>query len=870
MNGSSMVDPIHIGLTTVPEDFSHLDNKYSKGPPRSTNSKKSAIMPIIGGHKTLSSLLHLSGSGSSKVDGRTAFSPYTGSLSSEGGGRNARGSTSQQEPEPSLSMPATMGLGTSITLNVRYVAKDMWRKVAFPPGITVTQARDICMLRFNVWQQTLGQNTSPGATAGDTEEQQGSAGVEKGVAPIKTPGGAAMGFVGGKQNQKAQTELREQYGLFWTSAGHWLESDEMLNAYPLHKAEVLELQHIVDFVPLQPHEFKFSYAESHLYCLQSDGDKSRWNMYWAVLRCRVLRLYQKKGQQQADMEIDLTRPFRLTDQDGRSWPRTSSSKSGSTVDVVGIQLLLEGLPSNLNGGCDTDSGVLVLQALASNGSTAALSHPDAKSTHAFRTCGLFDYDVWHRTLRHTLSTGANSGLTGGTSSMSASASISGASNTSNSGVPQSALSSDMAVPGSGGYDGGINTPSILSPQISQRLWPSSTRHEGYVNRKQPDGYGFRRRYCVLLPNALFGFLHADDCKGLSNTELVSKCEFAVALTPSAVTIEAISWNDRYLLRVFGLESQSLRDKPGATSLQPEGKVRTQCTDILATAAQAAIEQYGSNFGVLPDARELVRLMIEDGDEGQAWAVGFNSIAGLQVTAQSKVIMSARRTNSLVESKSLANFKTGSGDFHTMTPPSTTAATTRNSNLTLDACEEISGSPDIVATGSARQQSLNEFIVHQIDPITGRPRQQTQLPLIQRQHESQSGLGIHHQPLPKQQQDTETANEKSQEETKPPPPPPKWIPLSIDKYVKQDEERKRHGGPTYSVGVQHTGSRSSGGAQGLQSKSSNVSDHDHGHDHGHRHGHSHPHYHYTDISIGHSNHRNPARFNWFKRRGSTSK
>ncbi|KAJ2797063.1 hypothetical protein H4R20_005327, partial [Coemansia guatemalensis] len=727
-----MVDPIHIGLTTVPEDFSHLDNKYSKGPLRPINSKNSVTMPIIGGHKTLSSLLHLSGSTPSKADGRTAFSPYTGSLSGETGGRNARGSTSQQEPEPSLSMPATMGLGTSITLNVRYVAKDMWRKVTFPPGITVTQARDICMLRFNVWQQTLAQGTSPDA-AGNTEEKQGSAGAEKGAAPSKAPGGAAMGFAGGKQSQKAQTELREQYGLFWTSAGHWLESDEMLNAYPLHKAEVLELQHIVDFVPLQPHEFKFSYAESHLYYLKSDGDETRWKMCWAVLRCRVLRLYQQKGQQQAHTEIDLTRPLRLTDQDGRSWPRNSSSKNGSTVDVVGIQLLLEGLPANLEGGCGTDGGVLVLQALASSGSTATLSHPDVKSTHAFRTCGLFDYDVWHRTLRHSLSAGANNGMAGGTCSLSASASISGASNTSNNGVLQSAQSSDMTVPGSGGYDGGSNAPSMLSPQISQRLWPSSTRHEGYVNRKQPDGYGFRRRYCVLLPNALYGFLHADDCKGISNAELISKCEFAVALAPSAVTIEAIAWNDRYLLRVFGPESQSLRDKPGATSLQPEGKVRTQCTDILATAAQAAIEQYGSTFGVLPDARELVRLMIEDGEEGQTWAVGFNNIAGLQVTAQSKVIMSARRTNSLAESKSLANFKVGSGDFHTMPPPSTAAATTRSANLNLDACEEMPANPSAAGTASNRQQSLNEFIVNQMDPITGRPRQHTQLPPIQRQH-----------------------------------------------------------------------------------------------------------------------------------------
>ncbi|KAJ1834199.1 hypothetical protein LPJ63_002125 [Coemansia sp. RSA 2711] len=777
-------------------------------------------MPIIGGHKTLSSLLHLSGS--SKNDGRAAFSPYTGSLTgagAPGGGREPAAS----EAETMVGTPS-MNFGTSITLNVRYVAKDMWRKVTFPPGITVTQARDICMLRFNVWQQTLAHD----GTNANTHEASGP--KETRVAPPIMPPGA--------QGAKSQPELREQYGLFWTSAGHWLEADEMLNAYPLRKGEVLELQHTVNFIPLQPHEFKFSYAESFMYYLSSDGAAPGWQLHWAVLRGRVLRLYRRKGQPDPDTEIDLTRPFRLTDQDGRSWPR-GSSKTGNSAgsDAGSIQSFIDSLPSapsnSTSGGAG--GGVLVVQTPGSTSastSTATLTQA-APQTHALRTCDVFDYDVWHRTLRQTLTAGANGGAG---NSISASASISGASNNSGGAAQPDTPTQDNSDKNS--------ALSILSPQLSHRFRPSSTRHEGYVNRKSPHGYGFRRRYCVLLPAVLYGFIHANDCKDLAETELLAKCEFAIALDPSTVTVEAIAWNGRFLLRVFGPDSCSLRDNPAPASMQTEENKRVQCTDILATAAQAAIEQYGSTFGMLPDARELARLMIDDGEEGQTWAVGFNSIAGLQITGQSKVIISARRTNPLAESKSHANLKAAANELHNV-PPASSMPTA------LDEHDESAESLASSAPVSGKQQSLSEFIVSQMDPISGQPVPPP-APQMQPPHEAMSGLGI--QPRVSSTPAPETQEDAGK-------PAPKWIPLSIDKYVKEEEDKKHHQGTD---GLHSTIPRNSGGGGGgsgpgtvhaLRAKPSNVSDED---DHN-----------YSDYSSGNSA-RPPARFNWFKRRGSTSK
>ncbi|ORX69945.1 hypothetical protein DL89DRAFT_267187 [Linderina pennispora] len=696
-------------------------------------------MPILPTHNPFSSLL-----GGQKVDNRTAFSPYTGSLSK---------SSPVRAPEAPEAPPMGMGATTSITLHVRYVAKDMWRKVTFPPGITVTQARDICMLRFNIWQQTMLANEATGELIGGSDQR---ASVDD-----KGKAGSAMGF----GQPQSQTQFREQYGLFWTSAGHWLEAMEMLNTYPLRKGEVLELQHVVDFIPLQPHEFKFSYVEGYIHYLQSDGVASTWQLKWAVFRNRILRLYRKKGQAEADVTMDLSHGFRLSDQDGHSWPKSKDTPSMATLVDTLSQINIAG-----------DGGVLVVQL------TVASSQVNTKQTHSFRTCTAFDYDMWRKSLRHTISGGAGGGGAGGMGigcSTSGSASISATSN--NSHVPVS-MSSDSSNP-----PGPTLHNNVMSPQ-SQR--PPTDRHEGYVNRKAPDGYGFRRRYCVVLPTALYGFLQADASDGIPDEKLIDVCEFAISLDPASVTVEAISWNGRYLLRVFGPDSQALRDLPHATSMPGADDSRIQCTDILATAAQKAIEQYGSTFGLLPDSRELVRLMIDDHDEGHRWAVAFNSIAGVQITGQSRIIIGARRTHSLTESRSHVNMR-----------PAEPPAPRRNTALTIDECASIASTPSV-----GKQQSLSEFMVSQVDG--GEPKS-----------------------------------------AEPPVPakPLKWVPLSIDKYVKEDEEQRRRqvsSGYESTLDLQHNAS--------LKTKKSNVSGDEH------------------NSAASSSSARPPARFNWFKRRGSTSR
>ncbi|KAJ2811865.1 hypothetical protein H4S07_001788 [Coemansia furcata] len=539
----------------------------------------------------------------------------------------------------------------------------------------------------------------------------------------------------------------------------------------------------------------------------------------------------------------------------------------STLEMPPISLHPEALPGRHVTG---DGGILVLQAMTSNNRASSQAHKSSRSAFVFCTSSASEYEVWQHTLRQTQTLGTSANAGGSTSpsashnvqypnSISSSATLRGSSNNNGGDCNNqhgagkhtgTGHRNTADVGGSRPYVVGQTMSSALSPKINQRprAPSSSTRHEGYVNRKASDGYGFRRRYCVLTPSTLFGFMTANNCKDCTDdSQLMANCEFAVALDPSSVTIEAIAWNGRYLLRVFGPDSHCLRDKPRTTALQPGDNARTHCTDILATAAQAAIEQYGSTFGMLPDSRELVRLMVEDHDDGQLWAVGFNSIAGLQITSQAKVIISARRATLPAESKSHADFKESA------------SLDESNHGLALhDDGDASTGTTASSSPGVGKQQSLSEFIVSHMDPITGkaikrppplvpprRPEAVTRQPLA-----SPNSMHSHEGSCVSGSGSMDGLHEGSTG--------PKWIPLSIDKYIKEDEERKRHHGSTHNsmTGLPLTASSDgSSSNRVLSSKASNISDNDHHIQHG---------------QGGYGGARPPARFNWFKRRGSTSK
>ncbi|KAJ2883463.1 hypothetical protein IWW38_005543, partial [Coemansia aciculifera] len=89
---------------------------------------------------------------------------------------------------------------SGIWLNVFYSEAKLWRKISFPPGVTVGQARDICMLRFNVWHRVMEREMLSAKEDKDTDS----------VAPSTVSSGNG--------------NTRELYGLYWPAGGQWLES----------------------------------------------------------------------------------------------------------------------------------------------------------------------------------------------------------------------------------------------------------------------------------------------------------------------------------------------------------------------------------------------------------------------------------------------------------------------------------------------------------------------------------------------------------------------------------------------------------------------------------------------------------------------
>ncbi|KAJ2889850.1 hypothetical protein GGI21_006404, partial [Coemansia aciculifera] len=208
---------------------------------------------------------------------------------------------------------------SGIWLNVFYSEAKLWRKISFPPGVTVGQARDICMLRFNVWHRVMEREMLSAKEDKDTDS----------VAPSTVSSGNG--------------NTRELYGLYWPAGGQWLESLRLVAKYGLSSGDILELQEIGGFIPT-PIEVTKSIlvvehkrqqqqmqqqqvpetltssgmAESAIHYLYTKNLSVSWKLCWLELADHQLVCHKKQGGKacQALARINLARGFKLVDQNG--------------------------------------------------------------------------------------------------------------------------------------------------------------------------------------------------------------------------------------------------------------------------------------------------------------------------------------------------------------------------------------------------------------------------------------------------------------------------------------------------------------------------------------------------------------------------
>ncbi|KAJ2550078.1 hypothetical protein EV175_004201 [Coemansia sp. RSA 1933] len=308
----------------------------------------------------------------------------------------------------------------AVTLHVHYPADDAWRVVAFPPGVLVGQARDICMLKFNVWRRIM-------------ERER-------------------------KQTDSTAT-TRDQYGLYSPGRGEWLDALELLASCDLAADDVLELQDASAFVPTAnrgkarrgasasgttvvgssvveprkaepeesllrlgapPHslhnrgstaalERKPSLvplpppataadAEGRLHYLQGKGLSTAWRALWVELHGPQLVCFKKKqARAKPVLSIELARGFRVVSP-------ASPGSDASSVSTGGTLSSASSMSVTTNTGISDNS---LLGSIASHKQLGPASVPliircgaANSQVHVFCAQGSSDHDYWLRALAH--------------------------------------------------------------------------------------------------------------------------------------------------------------------------------------------------------------------------------------------------------------------------------------------------------------------------------------------------------------------------------------------------------------------------------------------------------------------------------------
>ncbi|KAJ2156120.1 hypothetical protein GGF46_005397 [Coemansia sp. RSA 552] len=299
-----------------------------------------------------------------------------------------------------------MGPKEGIWLNVKYVHGGSRKRITFPPGMTVAQARDLCMLRFGVWQEIMMRERSA--------EASGSTGLADSQS-TKTQSTASSA---------GNDELREQYGLYMPAREQWLDTQDLLSMYSLVPGEKAELQDRQAFVATAatvgtPSTTRGAETDSSLdvervvegegliYYLQTKGMSTAWKQCWLELQGTSLACYKRKrlgtmlgitrSMREAPLVlVDLSGGFKLVDQHGRQNQRVSTSDQLATTSFVGLASY---------------------QHLGGNGAPLIIKCSDGR-VHVFCTHDAVDYDYWRRMLRrvqteHELPTSISSSSSSG-------------------------------------------------------------------------------------------------------------------------------------------------------------------------------------------------------------------------------------------------------------------------------------------------------------------------------------------------------------------------------------------------------------------------------------------------------------------------
>ncbi|KAJ2359085.1 hypothetical protein GGF43_000369 [Coemansia sp. RSA 2618] len=425
-------------------------------------------------------------------------------------------------------------------LNVHYVLGEVRKRISFPPGMLVSQARDLCMLRFGVWQEIMQREADAKAVE--------TGGVDEEARSMSTQSTASSG-----------SSSREQYGLYWPARAQWLGQHELMTAYRLETGDRLELQDHNAFIATQALQRRNNggqgagepsrrvEGEGQIYYMQSKSLSAAWKLCWLELSGTALacykrgRLHGSKPRTQRDQpiaRIDLSAGFKLADQHGRQNQRISTSDQLSPSSSAASLL-----------------GLASYQHLGGSGAPLIIKCSDG-AVHVFCTQSAVDYDYWRRMLRlvqtvHELPT--NITLSSGASCSSGLSSSAGPRNAGplepakNAG-PLEAAGDRAARPPNSGGSSGVATSLVHRPHMRRPAGhivarpKCDRRFGGYVRARvcgataRPiEAHAAQRVYLAVVPHALFGFSseYSGDAAGMD-----ASAEFRIGLGSAACVHQA--------------------------------------------------------------------------------------------------------------------------------------------------------------------------------------------------------------------------------------------------------------------------------------------------------------------------------------------
>ncbi|KAJ2078191.1 hypothetical protein H4R24_004656 [Coemansia sp. RSA 988] len=301
-----------------------------------------------------------------------------------------------------------------VWVHVHYVQGDKRKRIMFPPGILVEQARDLCMLRFGVWQEIMKRGATPQT---NLQQSESASSIDDDTKSVSTQSTISSGST----NSSGTT--REQFGLYWPGHAQWLESQTPLSRYMLSNGDRLELQNHSAFVAtpvLSRNNIRHKASDSgvsraevleegtmvegegQIYYLQNKGISTAWRQCWLELHGTTLVCYKRAGRLRMGLGmarstrdaslvlIDLAGGFRLVDQHGRRDQKVSTSEqlSGGSSSA-----------SSVSSSVQSFSWMGTYQQLGGNGAPLLIKCDGSKEVHIFCTYSAVDYDYWRRLLR---------------------------------------------------------------------------------------------------------------------------------------------------------------------------------------------------------------------------------------------------------------------------------------------------------------------------------------------------------------------------------------------------------------------------------------------------------------------------------------